>query len=118
MKAPLGEVDPVTAQAMRLPIAGVLLFATPWARGAVGQLRASKPTTVWRIAVLSVLTAFSSVMYVASLKYAGVTVATVLSSTAPLFAIPLGLICLGERLSAGPVLGTVVTVAGIAVLQW
>lgn len=118
MKAPLGEVDAVTAQAVRLPIASALLFATPWARGAVGQLRASEPTTVWRIAVLSLLTAFSSVMYVASLKYAGVTVASVLSSTAPLFAIPLGLICLGERLSLGPVVGALVTVAGIVVLKW
>ena len=117
MKAPLREVDAVTAQAVRLPIAGAILFVTPWARGAVGQLRASEPTIVWRIAGLSVLTAVSSVMYVASLKYAGVTVATVLSSTAPLFAIPLGLLCLGERLSAGPVIGAVVTVAGIAVLQ-
>jgi drug/metabolite transporter (DMT)-like permease len=117
MKAPLREVDAVTAQAVRLPIASAILFATPWARGAMGQLRASEPATVWRIAVLSLLTAVSSVMYVASLKYAGVTVATVLSSTAPLFAIPLGLLCLGERLSAGPVLGAVVAVAGIAVLQ-
>jgi drug/metabolite transporter (DMT)-like permease len=118
MKAPMREIDPVTAQAVRLPIAAALLFATPWARGAAAQLRASAPATLGRIAVLSVLTAVSSVMYVASLKYAGVTVATVLSATAPLFAIPLGLIFLGERLAAGPLLGALVAVAGIAVLQW
>jgi drug/metabolite transporter (DMT)-like permease len=118
MKAPMREIDPVTAQAVRLPIAAALLFATPWARGATAQLRVSAPATLGRIAVLSVLTAVSSVMYVASLKYAGVTVASVLSATAPLFAIPLGLIFLGERLAAGPLLGALVAVAGIAVLQW
>lgn len=117
MKAPLREVDPVTAQAVRLPIAGALLFVTPWARGAIGQLRTSEWPTVRTIIVLSMLTAVSSVMYVASLKYAGVAMATVLSSTAPMFAIPLGLVFLGERLAVGPVVGSIVTVAGIVVLQ-
>jgi drug/metabolite transporter (DMT)-like permease len=118
MKAPMREIDPVTAQAVRLPVAAVLLFATPWSRGAAARLRMSAPATLGRIAVLSVLTAVSSVMYVASLKYAGVTVASVLSATAPLFAIPLGLIFLKERVAAGPLLGALVAVAGIAVLQW
>jgi drug/metabolite transporter (DMT)-like permease len=57
------------------------------------------------------------VMFVVGVKHAGVAVTTVLSSTAPMFAIPLGMIFLGERLSAAAVLGTVVTVAGIAILQ-
>jgi drug/metabolite transporter (DMT)-like permease len=118
LKAPLREVEPVTAQAVRLPLAGVLLFATPWARGAVRALRVSEPRVIGRVALLSALTAVSSVMFVASLKYAGVAVATVLSSTAPMFAIPLGLLFLGERLSRGPLLGAAITVLGIAVLQW
>lgn len=117
MKAPLREVDPVTAQAVRLPIAGALLLATPWARGALSRLGAGDRRALGVIAVLSALTAFSSVLFVASLKYAGVAVATVLSSTAPMFAIPLGLVFLGERLAPAPIAGAVVTVAGIAVLQ-
>jgi drug/metabolite transporter (DMT)-like permease len=117
MKAPLREVDAVTAQAVRLPIAGILLFATPWARGAVGQLRAGDPPALRALAALSGLTVISSVMFVTGLKYAGVAVATVLSSTAPMFAIPLGLVFLRERLGVGPIAGSAVTVAGIAVLQ-
>jgi drug/metabolite transporter (DMT)-like permease len=69
------------------------------------------------MAVLSALTAVSSVMFVASIKYAGVIVASVLSSTAPLFAIPLGVVFLGERLPLTAVLGAVVAVAGIVVLR-
>jgi DME family drug/metabolite transporter len=118
LKVPLSDVEPVTAQAVRLPLAGLLLFATPWSRGAVRALRGSDPGVIARMAVLSALTALSSVMFVGSLKYAGVAVSTVLSSTAPMFAIPLGVIFLGERLSLRPAVGALVTVAGIVVLKW
>jgi len=117
MKAPLREVDPALAQAIRIPVAALLLWSTPWARGALGALRASRGDVLVRMAVLSALTAVSSVMFVASIKYAGVTVASVLSSTAPLFAIPLGVVFLGERLPSIAVLGAVVAVAGIVVLR-
>jgi drug/metabolite transporter (DMT)-like permease len=117
MKPPLREIDPLTAQAIRLPLASVLLFLTPWTRGAIAALRESGGGPLLRMGVLSVVTAFSSVLFVASLKYAGVTVGAVLSSTAPLFAIPLGVIFLGERISLTIVAGAIIAVAGIVVLQ-
>ena len=117
LKFPLAEMDATTAQAVRLPVAGVLLWATPWAWSAVGRMRTGSRATIRSVAVLSVLTAVSSVMFVAGVKYAGVAVATVLSSTAPMFAIPLGAIFLRERLAPTAILGTAATVAGIAVLQ-
>jgi drug/metabolite transporter (DMT)-like permease len=118
MRPPLEEMDAVTAQAVRLPLAAASLWVTPWARGAVGRLVQSDRSVLARLAVLSALTAVSSVLFVAGLKYAGVAVATVLSSTAPMFAIPLGYLFLGERLSARTILGAVLTVGGIAVLRW
>jgi drug/metabolite transporter (DMT)-like permease len=117
MKPPLKEVDALTAQAIRLPLAGVLLFLLPWARGAVGRFREGDRGTQLRVLSLGGLTALSSVMFVAGLKYADVAVATVLSSTSPMFAIPLGLVFLGERLAVRTLLGAGLTVAGIAVLQ-
>jgi drug/metabolite transporter (DMT)-like permease len=117
LKAPMRELDAVTAQAVRLPIAGVLLLLTPWARGAVGTLRGAERHVVVRMAVLTLITAASSVMFVASVKYSGVAMAAILSSTAPMFAIPLGLFFLGERLAAGPIVGTLVVVAGVVILQ-
>jgi drug/metabolite transporter (DMT)-like permease len=117
MGPPLREMDAVTAQAVRLPLAAASLWVTPWARGAVARLVASDASVVLRVVVLSGLTAVSSVLFVAGLKYAGVAMATVLSSTAPMFAIPLGYLFLGERLSRRTVLGALLTVAGIAVLQ-
>jgi drug/metabolite transporter (DMT)-like permease len=117
LKAPLQEVDAVTAQAVRLPVAGALLLATPWARGTVGRLRTGDTPVLARMAVLGVLTAVSGVLFVAAVKYAGVAVAAVLSSTAPMFALPLGLVFLGERLTLRPVAGILVAVCGIVLLQ-
>ena len=117
LKAPLQEVDPVTAQAVRLPLAAVVLGLTPWARGALRRLARSTRGARVRLAALGILTAVSAVLFVASVKYAGVAAAAVLSSTAPMFAIPLGWIFLGERLSRAALLGAGVTVAGIVVLR-
>lgn len=117
MKTPLQEIEPLTAQAIRLPLASALLWLTPWTRGAKAALRAGGRGPLLRIGALSAITAASSVLFVASLKYAGVTIGAVLSSTAPLFALPLGVLFLGERASAWTVLGALVSVAGIVVLQ-
>jgi drug/metabolite transporter (DMT)-like permease len=117
VKPPLSEMDAVTAQAIRLPLASASLWLTPWARGAPRALALSSRSARVRIVVLSVITAVSSVMFVAGVKHAGVAVASVLSSTAPMFAIPLAVVFLGERLTARALLGVAVTVAGIVVLQ-
>jgi drug/metabolite transporter (DMT)-like permease len=117
VKPPLSEMDAVTAQAIRLPLASASLWLTPWARGAPRALALSSRSARVRIVVLSVITAVSSVMFVAGVKHAGVAVASVLSSTAPMFAIPLAVVFLGERLTARALLGIAVTVAGIVVLQ-
>ncbi|MGH7335226.1 MAG: DMT family transporter [Candidatus Rokuibacteriota bacterium] len=118
MKAPLQEMDAAAIQSVRLPVAAALLWVTPWARGAVRQLVEGGQGIVGRMALLSLLTVFSSVMYVAGIKYAGVAVGSILSSVAPMFAIPLGVIFLQERLSTGAVLGILVTIVGVIVLQF
>jgi drug/metabolite transporter (DMT)-like permease len=38
MKTPLQEIEPLTAQAIRLPLASALLFLTPCTRGAAAAL--------------------------------------------------------------------------------
>lgn len=117
LKVPLASVDATTAQAVRLPIAGLALFLTPWVWGSVATVRAAGPPLVAMLALLAVLTAGSSLLFVAGVKYAGVGVSTVLSSTAPMFALPLGTLFLGERMTRAAALGTAITVAGVAVLN-
>ena len=117
LRVPLDEIDAVSAQAVRLPVGALILWVTPWAlRGVPVLLRGGWPL-FGRLVALAAVTAVSSVMYGASVKYAGVAVATVLSSTAPLFAVPLGVVFLGERLPLLALAGTAVTVLGIIVLR-
>jgi drug/metabolite transporter (DMT)-like permease len=117
LKAPLREMDAVTAQALRMPISGVLLFATPWARGATGRIAQASSSVLWQLALLCILTTFSSTLFAIGVKYAGVAIGTVLSSTAPMWAMVLGVIGFGDRLGATAVAGLVIAVVGIIVLQ-
>ena len=117
LKPSLGEVDAIQAQAVRLPVAAALLWMTPWSWAGAISLRRQRAETLWRLLALGCLTAISSIMFVAGVRHAGVAVAAVLSSTAPIFAIPLGLVFLGERVTVAALIGTLVTVIGIAVLQ-
>jgi drug/metabolite transporter (DMT)-like permease len=93
------------------------MFMTPWARRGMIGVRVGGPGLALQMLFIGVLTVASSVLFVAGLKYAGVAISTVLSSTAPMFAIPLGAVFLGERLAPRTVVGAVVTVAGLAVLE-
>jgi drug/metabolite transporter (DMT)-like permease len=117
VKPPLAEMDPVTAQAIRLPLASMVLWMTPWARSAPRELALSSRGARVRIAALGALTSVSSVMFVAGVTHAGVAVASVLSSTAPMFAIPLAVIFLNERVTPRALLGIALTLAGIILLQ-
>jgi drug/metabolite transporter (DMT)-like permease len=117
LKVPLATVDATTAQAVRLPIAGLALFATPWVWSSLPTVRAAGPPLALLLGGLAVLTAGSSLLFVAGVKYAGVGVAAVLSSTAPMFALPLGTLFLGERITRTAALGTAMTIAGVAVLH-
>ena len=117
IKAPLHEVEPVTVQAVRLPLAGALLWLTPWARGTGRVVRAHPRTLVPLLILLGVLTAASSVTFVLGLQLAGVTLASILSATAPLFALPIGLVAFGERVTWRAVAGAAICIAGIAILS-
>jgi drug/metabolite transporter (DMT)-like permease len=116
MKPPVREIDPLAIQAVRLPLSTLLLWATPWARGTARGLWAQRRVVGRRIAVLSALTALSAVTFLAGLKYAGVTMGTVLSSASPLFALPIGFLA-GERVTWRAATGAALTVAGIAILS-
>ena len=117
MKPAMRDLSPLTAQGIRLPIVALFLWAMPWARAGWPSLRASGRSVVAPLVMLSALTAVSSLMWVAGLKYSNVMVATVLSSTSPMFALVLGAFFLGERLTPFAVVGALLTVAGIVVLK-
>jgi drug/metabolite transporter (DMT)-like permease len=117
MKPAMRDLSPLTAQGLRLPIVAIFLWLTPWSRAGLPALRGAGRSMVAPLVVLSALTAVSSITWVAGLKYADVVVATVLSSTSPMFALVLGAMFLGERLTAAAVAGALLTIVGIVVLK-
>jgi len=117
MKPAMRELSPLTAQGIRLPIVAAFLWLMPWSRAGLPALVAAGRPVVSPLVVLSALTAISSMTWIAGLKYSDVVVATVLSSTSPMFALGLGAMFLGERLAPAAVAGAVLTIAGIVVLD-
>ena len=117
MKPAMRELSPLTAQGVRLPLVAAFLWLMPWSRAGLPRLLAAGRPVVAPLTVLTALTAISSMTWIAGLKYSDVVVATVLSSTSPMFALGLGAMFLGERLSPAAVLGALLTIAGIVVLD-
>jgi len=116
MKPAVLEVDPVSVQAVRLPFAALVLWVTPWARGTAVRVRAHLQETGVLLLAIGALTALSAVTWVAALKYAGITLTSVLSATSPLFALPIGRLVFGERVTWRAVAGTLISLAGLALL--
>jgi drug/metabolite transporter (DMT)-like permease len=117
LKSPLREIDPLTIQAARLPLTALLLWVTPWARGTARTAWARRETVALPVLGLGALTALSGVTFMVGLKYAGVTLGTVLSATSPLFALPIGLVVFGEPVSWRAVVGAVLCVGGLGLVS-
>jgi len=117
LKSPLREMDPLTIQAARLPLTALLLWVTPWARGTARTAWARRETVALPVLGLGALTALSGVAFMVGLKYAGVTLGTVLSATSPLFALPIGLVAFGERVTWRAVIGAVLCVGGLGLVS-
>jgi drug/metabolite transporter (DMT)-like permease len=117
MKPPLREIDPLTIQAARMPLVTLALWALPWARGTARGLWTHRRVVGRPVLLLGALTALSAVSYLLGLKHAGVTLGTVLASTSPLFALPIGFLAFGERVTWRATVGALLSIAGIAILS-
>ena len=117
LKAPLRAVSALAATAVRSPLGGLVLWATPWTRGTWRTVRESRGREVGFLAAICLLSATSSLLFTMGIKYGGVAVGTVLSTTSPLFTIPLEVIVLGHRPTRRTIQGAVTTVFGIALMS-
>jgi len=117
LKPPLQVVSPVTATAIRNPLVGLVLWLTPWARGTWPAVRMTRGREAVALAVICLLSAVSPVMYAFGIKHAGVAIGSVLSTTSPLFTIPLEIAILGRWPTRRTMLGAAITVCGIALMR-
>ncbi len=117
LKAPLRVVSAMAATAVRNPLAGLVLWCTPWTRGTWRTARDSRGRELARLVAICLLSATSSLLFTLGIKYGGVAVGTVLSTTSPLFTIPLEIAVLGKQPSRRTVTGAVTAVLGIALMS-
>jgi drug/metabolite transporter (DMT)-like permease len=118
VKPALREVPVLAGTALRIPIAALVLWLTPWTRGTLGAVRESTPAERWRLAAICLLNALGSILFTVAIRSGGVAIGNALASTSPLFAIPLEILILRRRPSARTIAGAALTVVGIACLAF
>ena len=116
VKPALLEVPVLAGTALRIPMAGVVLWLIPWSRGTVAAVRQSTPSERWRLGAICLLNALGSIMFTVAIRSGGVAIGNALASTSPLFAIPLEILFLNRRPSPRTIAGAALTVLGIACL--
>ncbi len=116
LKPALLELPVLAGTALRIPMAGLVLWLTPWTRGTLAAVRASTRSERWRLATVCLLNAVGSALFTIAIRSGGVAIGNALASTAPLFAIPLEMVVLKSRPTPRTVVGAVCTVSGIACL--
>ena len=117
LKPPLEMVSPITATAIRSPLVGFVLWLTPWARGTWQAVRLTRGREAVALGAICLLSALSPVLYTFGIKHAGVAVGTVLSTTSPLFTLPLEIVVLGRWPNRRTILGAVTAVLGIVLMN-
>jgi len=116
LKPPLQVVSPVTATAIRSPLVGIALWLTPWARGTWQAVRMTRGREAMLLGAVCLFSALSPILYTFGIKHAGVAIGSVLSTTSPLFTIPLEVVFLGRWPTRRTIVGAVATVIGIALM--
>lgn len=116
LKPSLDMVDPILANAIRLPTACLVLIALSLRGPPPGHPFAYGARTAAILAMAGLFNGLSSIFWLIGLSEAGAARAAALSATAPIFAAPLAAIFLKERLSAPVVVGTTLSIAGIALV--
>jgi drug/metabolite transporter, DME family len=114
------NLDAIGAASLRIPAASVAVMATiavtsgGFGSAARNPLRDLSPRAVIVVAVAGLLgTGLGSILFIYAVEHAGAARTAFLTTAAPLFALPMGVLFLSEKLTARVLLGTALTVAGI-----
>lgn len=106
-------VDPIEGNLLRIVFGSAVCIPA-----FIGATQRGMPIPSRRVTMLVVLAGFlgmsiGSVFYIVSFKYVGAAVGSVVASTSPLFAVPISLVFLKERVSRTGVVGIAVTIIGV-----
>jgi len=107
-------LDTIMVASVRTPAMALILWGVVAVRRTWPQL-AALSRREWLIITVGGLIGwgFGSVLFLLAVSLAGPTRAAIVTSTSPLFALPLGVAFLRERVNPGILMGTALTVAGV-----
>ena len=112
-----GDLDAVGAASLRIPAASAAVWATIAMTGnRFGEqpLRTLTGRSVATIAVAGLIgTGLGSVLFIYAVEHIGAAKTAFVTTSAPLFALPMGFLFLSERLTPRIFMGTAVTIAGL-----
>ena len=111
------DVDPVVANAIRLPAATILLGTLMASTGKNKSYKSPDRKFVYLMSIAGILgTYISSFFLVLSTQVLGAGLTAVLTSLGPLFALPLAFIWLKEKVTKSVVIGTVISILGLFIV--
>jgi len=111
-----GNLDALGAASVRIPAASVAVWATiAMSRGRGHEPpRPITPRSLAIVAAAGVLgTGLGSILFIYAVDEIGAAKTAFLTTSAPVFALPMGVLFLSEKLTPRTLLGTAVTIAGI-----
>jgi drug/metabolite transporter (DMT)-like permease len=113
LKLAVFDVNPATAGYVRLLSGGLFLLGFMLFRKRPLRLQRRSGWQWASLVWIGLMTAFSTgLLVVLAVKYAGAAKVSVLTSTSPLFALPLAFLFLGERINWRTGLGTALAITG------
>jgi drug/metabolite transporter (DMT)-like permease len=111
----LKEVDPLTAAGIRTTAGALSVWVVVWRSGRLANLGEVTPSQIRRAFGGGLLTAGGHFMTLLAVSNIGVGRTAALSATAPLYAIPLSVFLLGEKVTVRMAFGALLSVIGVIV---
>jgi drug/metabolite transporter (DMT)-like permease len=110
-----GNLDAIGAASLRIPAASAAVWVTIGMTGRGEQpLRRLTRRSIAIVSVAGLLgTGLGSVLFIYSVEHIGAAKTAFLTTSAPIFALPMGVMFLSEKLTPRVLMGTAVTIAGI-----
>jgi O-acetylserine/cysteine efflux transporter len=109
-----GNLDALGAASLRIPAASAAVMATIAVTSGTRGPAQAPPRSVLVVALAGVLgTGFGSLLFIYAVEDLGAARTAFLTTSAPVFALPMGVLFLAEKLTPRVLLGTALTVAGI-----
>jgi drug/metabolite transporter (DMT)-like permease len=111
-------LDPIMVASIRVPVLSLVLWGTAGVRGTLPKL-GRLSVRDWVVIIVGGLIGWGlgSALFVWSVSELGATRSAILTSTSPLFALPLSVLFLQEKVNWLTLVGTALTVAGIVLVS-